>query len=104
MAEREELLSELSLDVQEKVKPPSLFEVVLLNDDVTTMDFVVEVLQRFFDKSWEDAYALMWKVHKEGEAVAAVRPFEIAQMLVFDVMNYARDNNFPLKLNMRPQG
>jgi len=65
-----------------KTKKPNLFQVLLLNDDYTTMEFVVEVLRRFFGKSNDAAHALMLKIHIEGEAVCGVYSHDVAQTKV----------------------
>jgi ATP-dependent Clp protease adaptor protein ClpS len=67
---------------KKKLKIPNRFQVILLNDDYTTMEFVVEVLMRFFSKSNEQANALMFKIHIEGEAVCGEYSFDVAQTKV----------------------
>ncbi|MCF6298501.1 MAG: ATP-dependent Clp protease adapter ClpS [Thiomicrorhabdus sp.] len=79
-----------------KVEPPKRYQVVLLNDDYTPMDFVVEVLQRFFGLDEERAAAIMLAVHHDGKGVCGVFSREIAEMKVQQVNNYARANNHPL--------
>jgi ATP-dependent Clp protease adaptor protein ClpS len=80
-----------------KLKSPPRFAVVLLNDDYTTMEFVIEVLRRFFHKSGEDAMQIMMLVHQKGEGVAGVYSYDIAETKAYQVHEYARANGFPLK-------
>jgi len=79
-----------------KAKIPSKFAVLLLNDDYTTMEFVVEVLQRFFNKSTDAAHSLMLKIHLEGEAICGIYSFDVAQTKVTQVTEFSRKNNQPL--------
>ena len=84
-----------------KTKKPNLFQVLLLNDDYTTMEFVVEVLRRFFGKSNEAAHALMLKIHIEGEAVCGVYSHDVAQTKVSQVIDFSRKNDQPLMCVIR---
>ncbi len=79
-----------------RVKPPTLFKVMLLNDDFTPMDFVVAVIQKFFGKDREQATRIMLKVHREGVGVCGVFPRDIASTKVEQVIAYARQNQHPL--------
>jgi ATP-dependent Clp protease adaptor protein ClpS len=79
---------------------PSFYKVVLLNDDFTPMDFVVNVLQRFFSKSMEEANKVMMQVHQQGSGVAGVFSHEVAETKVYIVNDYARKNKHPLKATM----
>ncbi len=72
------------------------FEVILLNDDYTTMEFVVEVLKCFFNKDALAAETIMLKIHIEGEAVCGAYPYDIAQSKVSQVIEYSRKNEQPL--------
>ena len=84
-----------------KTKKPNLFQVLLLNDDYTTMEFVVEVLRRFFGKSNDAAQALMLKIHIEGEAVCGVYSHDVAQTKVSQVIDFSRKNDQPLMCVIR---
>ena len=84
-----------------KTKKPNLFQVLLLNDDYTTMEFVVEVLRRFFGKSNDAAHALMLKIHIEGEAVCGVYSHDVAQTKVSQVIDFSRKNDQPLMCIIR---
>ena len=84
-----------------KTKKPNLFQVLLLNDDYTSMEFVVEVLRRFFGKSNDAAHALMLKIHIEGEAVCGVYSHDVAQTKVSQVIEFSRKNDQPLMCVIR---
>jgi len=84
-----------------EVKKPNRFQVLLLNDDYTTMEFVVVVLMRFFSKSQEAASALMLKIHIEGEAVCGVYSHDVAQTKVTQVIEFSRENEQPLMCIIR---
>ena len=86
---------------KKKLKIPNRFQVILLNDEYTTMEFVVEVLMRFFSKSNEQANALMFKIHIEGEAVCGVYNFDVAQTKVTQVIEFSRKNDMPLMCIIR---
>jgi ATP-dependent Clp protease adaptor protein ClpS len=79
---------------------PPLFKVLLLNDDYTTMEFVVEVLMKVFRKSVTDATVIMLNVHREGVGVCGVFPYEIAETKMDTVHAMAKEKGFPLKCIM----
>ncbi len=81
---------------QPQLKPPRFYQVVLLNDDYTTMEFVVEVLERFFSLSHEKAVAVMLQVHTQGRGVCGVYPRDIAETKAEQVIHYARHHQHPL--------
>ncbi|MBY7649628.1 MAG: ATP-dependent Clp protease adapter ClpS [Candidatus Liberibacter europaeus] len=87
--------------VDAKIQAPRLYRVFLVNDDYTPMDFVVHVLQRFFHKDHETAQCIMLKVHHDGIGECGVYTYEIAEMRVNKVMNYARHNHHPLQCIMK---
>jgi ATP-dependent Clp protease adaptor protein ClpS len=95
--------------LKEKIKtrldlpPPSLYSVIYINDEVTSMEFVVMSLQEIFNHSPEDAEALCIKVHQEGSAIAAVLPYELAEQKGVEVTMLARNNGFPLLIRLEPQ-
>ncbi len=84
-------------------RTPPLYKVLLLNDDYTPMDFVVEVLMRFFKKSELEATRIMLQVHHAGVGVAGVYPFEIAETKVNQVMALASAEGHPLQCTMEPE-
>ena len=83
-----------------RIKPPPMFQVVLLNDDFTPMEFVVGVLQKFFGKGREQATQIMLKVHHEGRGVCGVYPRDVAASKVEQVCSYARQHQHPLQCVM----
>ena len=83
-----------------KAKLPPMFKVMLLNDDYTPMDFVVAVIQQFFSLSTEKATQIMIKVHREGAGVCGVDPRDVAATKVDQVMDFARQNQHPLRCVM----
>ena len=80
---------------------PKKFEVILLNDDYTTMEFVVEVLRQFFHKEFQAAEAIMLKIHIDGEAVCGIYSYDVAQTKVTQVIDYSRKNEQPLMCVLR---
>jgi len=95
-----ELEEDVRSESGKEVKEPPLYKVLLLNDDYTTMDFVVEVLRFVFHKSVEDATRIMLNVHRRGVGICGIYPFEVAETKVNTVENLARENGFPLKCVM----
>ncbi|HEU0233785.1 MAG TPA: ATP-dependent Clp protease adapter ClpS [Gallionella sp.] len=83
-----------------KTKPPRMYKVILFNDDYTTMDFVIEVLQRFFAMNRERALQTMLKVHSEGSAVCGVYSLDVAETKVFQVSAFAKQHGHPLRCGM----
>ena len=84
-----------------KLKKPKRFQVLLLNDDYTTMEFVVEVIKRFFSKSEEAAQVIMLKVHIEGEGVCGTYSHDVAQTKVSQVRDFSRKYEQPLMCVIR---
>ncbi len=83
-----------------KFREPSLYDVIMLNDDFTTMDFVVKILTDIFDKNQPEAVELMLKVHKEGQAAVARYPYDIADTKVKEAIDRARAENFPFQMRI----
>jgi ATP-dependent Clp protease adaptor protein ClpS len=88
---------------KQETKKPELYKVVLLNDDYTTMDFVIEVLETIFNKQPAEAFRIMMMVHTQGKGLCGVYPHEVAETKVDAVMEAARDNGFPLRAAMEPE-
>lgn len=86
-----------------KTKKPSMYRVLLLNDDFTPMDFVVHVLERFFGKNKEEATEIMLQVHRQGVGVCGVYTYEVAETKVNLVMDYARKNEHPLQCTLEKE-
>lgn len=89
-----------AVDTIQKVDTPKMYRVLLLNDDFTPMDFVVLCLQRFFDKSEEEATKVMLDVHQKGAGTAGVYTLEMGEMKVMQVNQFARSNKYPLKCTL----
>lgn len=87
--------------IQVKIKKPGFYEVILLNDDFTTMEFVVKVLQLFFNMTKPKANKIMLKIHNYGSAICGVYPYEVAETKVIEVINFAKQNQYPLKCIMK---
>lgn len=83
--------------VETKKQDPTQFKVVLLNDDYTTMEFVLHVLESIFQKSPAEAYRIMMHVHQNGRGIAGVYPWEVAETKVDTVRSLAADAGFPLR-------
>ncbi|WP_264642225.1 MULTISPECIES: ATP-dependent Clp protease adapter ClpS [unclassified Symbiopectobacterium] len=88
--------SDLLEKPQQKLQPPSLYNVILNNDDYTPMEFVIDVLQKFFSYDIERATQLMLTVHYEGKAVCGVYSADVAETKTVQVNRYARENEHPL--------
>jgi ATP-dependent Clp protease adaptor protein ClpS len=86
--------------VKPQTKRPNLYRVLLLNDDYTPMEFVVHVLERFFNKSREDATRIMLHVHQNGVGECGVFTYEVAETKVTQVMDFARKHQHPLQCVM----
>jgi ATP-dependent Clp protease adaptor protein ClpS len=91
---------ELVTETKKKLKKPPLYKVLLHNDDYTTKEFVVQVLQYVFHKEQNEAVQIMLHVHKKGLGVAGVYTYEIAETKVTLVENLARQHEYPLKCTM----
>jgi ATP-dependent Clp protease adaptor protein ClpS len=88
---------------RDETKKPELYKVVLLNDDYTTMDFVIEVLETIFHKQPTEAHRIMMMVHTQGKGLCGLYPFEVAETKVEAVVESARGNGFPLRAAMEPE-
>ncbi len=83
-----------------RTKKPSMYRVLILNDDYTPMEFVTHVLERFFAKSQEDAHQIMLHVHNHGVGICGVYTYEVAETKVSQVIDFARQNQHPLQCTM----
>ncbi|MGH7814092.1 MAG: ATP-dependent Clp protease adapter ClpS [Candidatus Binataceae bacterium] len=97
------IVTERRTRTKSKTAKPPLFKVMLLNDDYTTMEFVVEILKVVFHKSLADATRIMLHVHQNGMGVAGVYPYEIAETRVRTVEELARRAEYPLKCVMEKE-
>jgi ATP-dependent Clp protease adaptor protein ClpS len=85
---------------EQQLKPPSMFKVVLLNDDFTPMEFVIMVIQQYFNKDRETASQIMLKVHREGRGICGVFSRDVAATKVEQVVTHARQAGHPLQCVM----
>lgn len=99
------MATETKYEVSEelKLKYPKKYKVYLLNDDYTTMDFVVDILISIFHKTYEQAQDIMLEVHKKGRGMCGVYTHEIAETKVMQVLTKAKDHGFPLKATMEEE-
>ncbi|MDR1128224.1 MAG: ATP-dependent Clp protease adaptor ClpS [Treponema sp.] len=102
MAEKRGGGTKFAVRQKERLKEPEEFRVILLNDEYTTMEFVVEILMLVFHKSEEDAGRIMMDVHRKGRGVVAVYPWDIAQTKADQVHSLAREREFPLRCVVEP--
>jgi len=86
-----------------KTKRPSMYKVLMLNDDYTPMEFVVHVLERFFGKNRDEATQIMLHVHQRGVGVCGVYTYEVAETKVTQVMDLARQNQHPLQCTIEKE-
>ena len=94
---------DLALKSRPKTKKPSMYKVVMLNDDYTPMEFVVMVLQKFFRKSQEEATKIMLHVHQRGVGICGVYTLEVAETKACQVMDLARKNQHPLQMQIEKE-
>lgn len=96
-------------DIRAKIKPnlrleePSMFKVIYINDEVTTMDFVVESLIEFFEYTEETAFKITQNIHESGSAVVAVLPYEIAEQKGIEITLEARSRGYPLQIKIESE-
>ena len=89
-------------DTKRKLKRPRLYRVILLNDDYTTMEFVVWILQTVFHHGESTASAVMLSIHQKGAGIAGIYTHEVAETKVAQVLEYAQQEEFPLQCTMEP--
>jgi ATP-dependent Clp protease adaptor protein ClpS len=86
-----------------KLRYPKKYKVYLLNDDYTSMDFVIDILMTVFHKSYNEAEMIMLEVHKNEKGLCGIYPYEIAETKVMQVIRRAKENGFPLKATMEEE-
>lgn len=89
--------------VENKIKKPSLYKVFLINDDYTTMEFVVEVIVQIFHRTIAEATKIMMDVHQKGKGIVGVYTYDIALTKVDQVKNRARTQGFPLMADIEEE-
>ena len=95
--------SGVAVQTRTKTKRPSMYKVLMLNDDYTPMEFVVHVLERFFSKNREEATQVMLHVHRRGVGVCGVYTYEVAETKVNQVTEFARRNQHPLRCTLEKE-
>lgn len=96
MPDFDDIGGDVLIETKTRLEKPKLYKVLLHNDDFTTMEFVVFVLQYVFNRTDAEAFAIMLKVHNEGIGTAGIYPFEIANMKSEKAMNLAKAKEYPL--------
>ncbi len=94
---------ELLERTRQETRKPELYKVLLLNDDYTTMEFVVEILETIFHKQPAEAHRIMMMVHTQGKGLCGVYPHDVAETKVATVTDRAREGGFPLRAAMEPE-
>lgn len=98
-----DLGDDIEVEERQKTEVPKRYKVIFHNDDYTTMEFVVEVLRRYFHKNETESVHIMLTVHRKGSAVAGIYPRDVAETKVSEVMHHARENGMPLLLTTEPE-
>ena len=96
-------LSEVVLEEKPKLKKPPLYKVIMLNDDYTPMEFVVEMLQVYFSKTQEQATEIMLHIHQRGLGICGLYTYEIAESKATQVLDKARKNQHPLQIKLEKE-
>jgi len=96
----ERTFTDVVVKTRPKTKKPSMYKVLMLNDDYTPMEFVVHVLEAFFSKSREEATRIMLNVHRRGVGICGVYTYEVAETKAAQVMDFARLNEHPLQCTL----
>ncbi len=86
-----------------KTKRPKLFKVLFHNDDYTTMEFVVHILKKFFEKDRTEATRIMLQIHHQGIGLVGIYPFDVAETRLKNASDYAHANEYPLLITMEPE-
>lgn len=92
------------LKPRERTKRPAMYKVLMLNDDYTPMEFVIHVLERFFNRTQQDATQIMLHVHQRGVGVCGVYTYEVAETKVAQTMDLARQHQHPLQCTIEKDG
>lgn len=91
------------IKINEAIKEPSMFKVIYLNDNQTTIEFVIETLVEFFNYNSQTALQITKDIHEAGSAVVAILPYEIAEQKGIEITLHARTNNYPLQIKLEPE-
>ena len=95
--------SSIVLEEKPKLKKPPLYKVIMLNDDYTPMEFVIEMLQKYFSKSQEQATEIMLHIHQKGIGICGLYTYEIAESKATQVLDKARKNQHPLQIKLEKE-
>lgn len=95
--------SSIVLEEKPKLKKPPLYKVIMLNDDYTPMEFVIEMLQTYFSKSQEQATEIMLHIHQKGIGICGLYTYEIAESKATQVLDKARKNQHPLQIKLEKE-
>jgi ATP-dependent Clp protease adaptor protein ClpS len=95
-------ITKTRIQTKTSLQPPSMFNVIYMNDNVTTMEFVVETLKAIFHHTEESAMAITMKIHEAGSSVVSTLPYEIAEQKGVEATLLARNNGFPLNVKLEP--
>jgi ATP-dependent Clp protease adaptor protein ClpS len=91
------------IKIDNELREPPMFKIIYLNDNQTTMEFVIETLVEFFNYNSQTAVQITEDIHSAGSAVVAVLPYEIAEQKGIEVTVHARSNNYPLQIKLEPE-
>jgi ATP-dependent Clp protease adaptor protein ClpS len=94
----------LKIEPRLNLQEPKRFRVVFINDETTTMEFIVEVLKNIFNYDEESAQEMTMRIHQDGAGVVAVYPYELAEQKGIETTMLARNNGFPLQVKLEPEG
>ena len=100
---KDDIEGNVKLAVKPKTKTPPLYRVLMMNDDYTPMEFVIEVLEKFFQKNREEATQIMLHVHQRGVGVCGIYTYDLAETKAMQVMNYARKYEHPLQVQLEKE-
>ena len=100
---KDEVEGNIKLAVKPKTKIPPFYRVLMMNDDYTPMEFVIEVLEKFFQKNREEATQIMLHVHQRGVGVCGIYAYDLAETKAMQVMNYARKYEHPLQVQLEKE-
>lgn len=93
----------LKIEPKLNIPEPRMFKVIFINDEITTMEFIIETLKNVFDYPEDEAQDLTMLIHNEGSAVVAVYPYELAEQKGIETTVLARNNGFPLQVKLEPE-
>jgi len=101
--DKKDIDGNIKLATKPKTKTPPLYRVLMMNDDYTPMEFVIEVLEKFFQKNREEATQIMLHVHQRGVGVCGIYAYDLAETKAMQVMNYARKYEHPLQVQLEQE-